>query len=148
MKRFYIIAILITICGITAMAQDRPDLTHQTNSDDRDRMWLTNDMPSLVFDETAQVILVEGSESDYYIATITSQANQMVMLETVIDGEYDIIDVSMLTAGNYTIALTSSNWNTYTWTFNQALGVTSNRTAGRTSGRLTNAANGGFMNRE
>ena len=139
MKRFYII-ILITICGITAMAQDRPDLTHQTNSDDRDRMWLTCDMPSLVYDETAQVILVEGSESVYYIATITSQANQMVMLETVIDGEYDTIDVSMLTAGTYTIALTSSRWNTYTWTFSQALGVSANWATGRTSGRLTNAA--------
>ena len=123
MKRLSIIAILITVCGIAAMAQDRPDLTHQTGGDDRNIHKVFADMPTLNYDEVAQEIIVQGSQSSYYTATIVSQSTQMIEFETVIDGEYDIIDVSMLTTGSYIITLTSSNENSYAWTFSQGLGL-------------------------
>jgi hypothetical protein len=40
---------------------------------------------------------------------------------TVIDGNYDIIDASIMPSGAYVIYLTSSQGNTYTWTFDQGL---------------------------
>ena len=138
MKRLSIIAILITICGITAMAQDRPDLTHQTGGDDRSIHKIFVDMPTVVYDADAEEIIVEGSQSSYYTATITSQSTQMIEFETIIDGEYDIIDVSMLMPGTYTLTLTSSNDNSYSWTFSPGLGLFYNRASGKTVGIVTN----------
>ena len=117
MKRFIYIAILMTICGITAMAQDRPDITHQTGGDDRVKFNIVNDKPTLDYNNDTQEIIVVGSDSDYYNVTISESTSHAVILESVIDGVYDIIDVSMLTSGSYNISLTSSHWNTYTWTF-------------------------------
>ena len=116
MKRFYI-TILITICGLTAMAQDRPDITHQTGGGDRIKFGIVYDKPTLTIDNEAQEIIVEGSDSEYYIVSITHASTQAVILESVIDGVYDIIDMSMLTSGSYIISLTSSQWNTYSWTY-------------------------------
>ena len=148
MKRFYFIAILAAICGMTAMAQDRPDLTHQTGGDDRIDFAFIMDMPSLVYDGDAQEIIVMGSQSDYYTVTIMSQSTQMIMLETMVDGEYDIIDVSMLATGTYIIALTSPRWNTYSWSFTQGVGLSNIKTTGKATGVLNNASGDRFKFRE
>ena len=118
MKRFYI-AILITICGLTAMAQDRPDMTHQSTGRDRGGIVLFADRPTLVFNSEENQIEVYGNESDYYNVTITRAS--LVVYTATIDGNYDVIDVSNMSNGIYVIALTSSRGNTYQWTFNQDL---------------------------
>ena len=120
MKRFYI-AILITICGMTAMAQNRPDITHQSTGRDRGGIVLFADRPTVVFDNEANEIHVYGNESDFYNVTITSATTNQVVYTTVIDGNFDIIDASNLSNGTYVIAFTSSHGNTYRWTFNQGL---------------------------
>ena len=145
MKRFNIIIILIAICSITAMAQNRPDVTHQTTGDDRLKFIL--DVPTLTYDEDAQEIIVQGSQAQYYTVSITATPSQMVVLETVIDGEYDVIDVSMLTAGSYDITLISSNRNTYSWTFNQSGGLSS-RANSKSQNIVTIIANDRFSIRE
>lgn len=124
MKRFYFISILITICGLTAMAQNRPDLTHQTGGGDRTIFNIVVDKPALSFDRNNHEITVQGNNSEFYAVSVTLEDSQALIFETVIDGEYDVIDVSMLTSGNYVIALTSSHGNIYTWNFNQASGLT------------------------
>ena len=78
---------------------------------------IVNDKPTLDYNNDTQEIIVVGSDSDYYNVTISESTSHAVILESVIDGVYDIIDVSMLTSGSYNISLTSSHWNTYTWTF-------------------------------
>ena len=148
MKRFSIIAILITICGMTAMAQNRPDVTHQSTGDDREKYTPVMDMPALVYDEDAQEIFVEGSQSNYYMVSITMQPTQMVVLETMIDGTFDIIDVSSLVAGNYTITLTSSSWNNYSWTFTFDGGLSHIKTTGKTAKSISNANGDRFNIRE
>jgi len=120
MKRFYIIATILAMCGLAAVAQDRPDITHQTGGGDRIEFKTTYDKPVLTYDENALEVIVEGRESAFYTVCVTNQL-KMVVQETVIDGEYDIIDVSQLTSGTHIIALTSSNGNTYTWTFDHGL---------------------------
>ena len=148
MKRIYIIAILITMCGLSAMAQDRPDLTHQTGGGDRNVFKFVNDQPTLIYDAGAREIQVTGSESAFYNVEITSQTSTMLILQTVIDGEYDVIDVSMLTAGSYDITLISSNRNTYSWTFNQSGGLSSTRANSKSQNIVTIIANDRFSIRE
>jgi len=123
MKRIYIISILITICGLAAMAQNRPDLTHQTGGGDRVIFNIVADKPALTFDQANHEIIVQGNNSDFYAVTASVMESEAIVMQTTIDGEYDVIDVSMLTAGNYLIALTSSHGNTYTWTFNGTSGL-------------------------
>jgi len=119
MKRIYIITILITICGLAAMAQDRPDLTHQSTG--RDRLGYKLDQPTLVYDSEANQIVVYGCGSEYYDVMITSASTQQVVYVTIIDGHYDIIDASIMSSGVYTLELTSSRGNKYQWVFDQGL---------------------------
>ncbi len=123
MKRFYFISILITICGLTAMAQNRPDLTHQTGGGDRTIFNIVIDKPTLTFDQANHEITVQGNNSEFYAVSVSPQDSEAPIYEAVIDGEYDVIDVSTLTSGNYMIALTSSHGNIYTWTFNYTSGL-------------------------
>lgn len=125
MKRIFIISILITICGITAMAQNRPDMTHQSTGRDRMGTKLYNDQPVLVYDNTSNQIAVYGSESEYYHVSITMVSSQQVVFTATINGDYDIIDASIMSSGTYNIALTSSHGNTYRWTFDEGLQGTS-----------------------
>ena len=119
MKRFYFIAILITICGLSAMAQDRPDMAHQSTG--RDRVGFKLDQPTVTYDEESNEIVVCGAASDYYNVSITSTATQQVIYITTIDGTYDIIDASIMPSGAYVIAFTSQRGNTYKWTFDHGL---------------------------
>lgn len=120
MKR-YIIAILITICGMTAMAQNRPDMTHQSTGRDRDKVKLYADQPELVYDNTTNQIAVYGNECEYYYVTITSSSTLQVVFTSIISGDYDIIDASIMSSGTYYLSLLSSHGNNYQWTFNQGL---------------------------
>ena len=124
MKRIFIITILITICGLAAMAQDRPDLTHQSTG--RDRVGFKIDEPTLIYDSEMNQIAVYGCGSEYYDVIITSATTQQVVYMTVIDGHYDIIDASVMTSGIYTLELTSSRGNVYQWMFDQGLGQSVN----------------------
>ena len=121
MKRIYFISILAAICSMTAMAQNSPGLAHQTNGKDRIEFALFSDMPDLVYENETNQIIVDGHNSSYYDVIITSTATDQVVFMTVIDGNYDIIDASIMPSGAYVIYLTSSQGNTYTWTFDQGL---------------------------
>ena len=121
MKRIIYITILFTICGMTAMAQNRPTGTHHTSGGNRDFVKFYNDRPTLSYNEGTNEISVYGYESDYYYLVITSVASQQQIFEAVLDGNYDIIDASIMTNGTYIIALTSAHGRTYKWTFNNGL---------------------------
>ena len=121
MKRIYFISILAAICSMTAMAQNSPGLAHQTNGKDRIEFGLFADMPDLIYDSETNQIIVDGQNSSYYDVIITSLATEQVVFMTVIDGNYDIIDASIMPSGAYVIYLTSSHGNAYSWTFDQGL---------------------------
>lgn len=121
MKRYYIITILAVICGMTAMAQNNPGMAHHTTGKDRGGILSLYDQPSLVYDDVTNLIAVYGNGSDFYDVIIIATSSQQVVLTTVIDGTYDIIDASIMSSGTYNIELTSSHGNIYRWTFNQGL---------------------------
>ena len=143
MKRIYIITILAAICGLTAMAQNRPDIAHQNTGRDRIEFGFYADQPTLVYDDVNNEIAVYGNESEFYDVIIMSASSQQVVLVTVIDGTYDIIDASIMSSGAYTIELTSSHGNIYRWTFNQGLdGLTAPVTTMDKIGNSMNRRNG------
>ena len=143
MKRIYIITILAAICGLTAMAQNRPDIAHQNTGRDRIEFGFYADQPTLVYDDVNNEIAVYGNESEFYDVIIMSASSQQVVLVTVIDGTYDIIDASIMSNGTYTIELTSSHGNIYRWTFNQGLeGLTAPGITLDKIGDLMNRRNG------
>ena len=110
----------MTICGMTAMAQDRPDITQQTGGGDHSGVSFMQ-MPTLVYDEEAKQIEVFGCNTDYYDVLIKLQSTGDIVWQGTIDGVHDIIDVSFLMNGTYTISLTNDKGYTYRWTFNGGL---------------------------
>ena len=122
MKRFYFIIILAVFCGMTAMAQDRPNITHQSTGGNRGGFAIIVDRPTLYFDSENRAIQVYGCESEYYDFTITEKTSQAIMISGRIDGNFDTIDATTLVNGTtYTILFTSANGNCYQWTFDGEL---------------------------
>ena len=113
MKRFYI-AIMITICGLTAMAQDRPDMTHQTTGRDRGGLTIFTEFLQLQFNEDG-LIEVMGSENEYFNVTITRET--VCVWTGIIGREYGNVinyhDFSIV--ATYVITLTSSRGSTTVW---------------------------------
>lgn len=109
---------LLAAVGMTAMAQDRPDIVRQTSGGDRGGFVFYDDQPSVDYNSETKMITVHGNASEYYLVVITSAATQLEVFETVINGEMDTIDAHEFLSGTYTISFTSSRGNIYTWTFN------------------------------
>lgn len=109
MKRFIIITILATIAGMTAMAQDRPDVTHQTTGGDRIDITTVNvSRPVLTYDAEEQEITVRGF-ADFYIVEVTLANDDALIHSTVVEGDMGVIDASMLVGGVYDITLINNS---------------------------------------
>ena len=113
MKRFYII-ILITICGMTAMAQNRPTGTHQSSGGDRGGIVSFTEVLMLQFNEDG-LIEVTGCENDYYSVTITKDSS--FVWGGIIGREHgNVIEYNNFDAvATYVITLTSSRGSTTVW---------------------------------
>ena len=73
------------------------------------------DMPDAVYydsDEHEIIIVADGTSLYYNVEIVSDSLNQTVIL-TQVDGYGDVIDVSSLPAGNYTIVITSQFLNEY-----------------------------------
>lgn len=111
MKRLYI-AILITICGMTAMAQDRPDINHQTTGRDRDGIITYAMMLTPVYDEP--YVEVYGCENNYYDVTVST--GRVIDWYGIIGKEYGtVIDYEFSSTMSYVITVTSSQGSTVVW---------------------------------
>ena len=127
MKRFFIITILATMCGMTAMAQNRPDVTQQTTGGNHD--WVPTfsvARPNLTYNAADQVIIVNGS-SEYYNVEVTIAGSNTVMFTTTVEGDMGVIDVASLGNNVYVIALTDDNNRQFRYTFDAGAGVVSLR---------------------
>ena len=111
MKRFYIIAILITICSMTAMAQNRPDITHQSTGRDRGGVVSLVELLTPVF--TEPYIMVYGCENSNYDVTVVKGAS--LEWNGNIGKDYGaIIDYAFLSTESYVITVTNSRVS-YEW---------------------------------
>ena len=127
MKRFFIITILATICGMTAMAQNRPDVTQQTtggNHEEIPTFFVAN--PVLTYDAADQVIIVNGV-SEYYDVEVKIAGTVAVIFTTTVEGDMGVIDVASLGNNVYIITLTDENNRQYRYTFDAGTGAVSFR---------------------
>lgn len=111
MKRLFIISIILSICGIVAMAQD-PVSSHQSTG--RDRLDVLTDLrqPTVSYDD-GKILISNGSGQ--YHAVLTSMTTQLVEIDMTIDGAEGEIDITDLEDGKYMLALTGSAGITYRW---------------------------------
>ena len=121
MKRFIFITILAAIVGMTAMAQDRPDVTHQTTGGDRVEITsFSVSKPDLTYDAEEQEITVHGF-AEYYNVEVTIANDDAVVLSTIVEGDMGVIDASMLLGGVYDITLINNSLR-YNYVFDGTLG--------------------------
>ena len=106
MKRILIIAIIATIGGFAAMAQNNP-VNNQTPTT-RDHRNFIVDNPvltniQLLFDDLNGAIVVMGlGEAEMYQATVVLESSpQTILISDFVDTANNIIDVSGLTNGVY-----------------------------------------------
>ena len=105
MKRLFIISIILSICGIVAMAQD-PVSSHQSTG--RDRLDVLTDLrqPTVSYDD-GKILISNGSGQ--YHAVLTSMTTQLVEIDMTIDGAEGEIDITDLEDGKYMLALTGTD---------------------------------------
>ncbi len=68
------------------------------------------DQPEVYYYSSTQEIIVDGDDGGfvcYYDVEIYPSASAIPIISTQIDGDYDTIDVSSLTAGDFTIIIYS-----------------------------------------
>ena len=100
MKRIFTI-ILITICGMTAMAQDRPDMTHQSTGRDRIE-FVFGSNPIITYSEFSQVLTVNANIFvNHFELTIRSVETYEIVFQDVFEGATAAISVADLTDGKY-----------------------------------------------
>ena len=73
------------------------------------------EIPDLYFDDETLSLTIDGSGAvSYYEVTITSATTSLTFLYTVVDGDYDTIDISYLPVGDtYVITLTTPGGTDY-----------------------------------
>lgn len=128
MKRVLIITIMAAIGTLMAIAQDRPDLGHQTTGRDRGGQVIDRliNQPALTYDSKREIIIVQSDgNAVMYLVTFTNVQSNVEVYTAVIGGTYDEIDVSMLPSNVlYDITLDDCNGHIYHYTFNgEALGT-------------------------
>jgi len=119
MKRIIFLSILATICTISAMAQDKVVINHQTTGGrDRYDIKTTVYRPSIVFTfENGQKLLTISGASGTCTLWINYYGTENTVFGPIcINGEDDEVDISCLDLGCYTVALRVPNCNTFRWT--------------------------------
>ena len=117
MKKF-IFLLCLFLLPMMAFA-DRGDgeqiLLQKHNNDGHLEHYPIANMPDAVYydsDEEEIIIVADGTSLYYNVEIVSDSLNQTVIM-TQVDGYGDVIDVSALSAGNYTIVITSQFLNEY-----------------------------------
>ena len=130
MKRIFFIIILSTICGMTALAQDRPDMINQSTGGNHDGVvYFYTNRPSVDYNATTHELTIMGDGSS---------ASDLLVFSTVIDGTFDVIDANPYLFGVYNIRLTDDNGHPFLYTFDGAIHAIGNGFKPNTSGGIFN----------
>lgn len=140
MKRIFFIIILSTICGMTALAQDRPDMINQSTGGNHDGVvYFYINRPSVDYNSTTHELTIIGDGSSaFYLVEITNAASDLLVFSTVIDGTFDVIDANPYLFGVYNIRLTDDNGHPFLYTFDGAIHAIGNGFKPNTSGGIFN----------
>lgn len=113
MKRIFIFTIFAAICGMVAMAQGNPVITHQTSGNDRYERFFGYTQPKVDYDNAKQELVID--DCDYLNITIISQQTGLLCdYEITSEGN---ISVGHLPNGYYTLTITVQTGMAYVYTF-------------------------------
>ena len=113
MKRIFIFTIFAAICGMVAMAQGNPVITHQTSGNDRYERSFGYSQPKVEYNYARQELIIE--DCDYLNITIVSQETGLLCdYEITAEGN---IGVGHLPNGYYTLTVTVQTGMSYVYTF-------------------------------
>jgi len=112
MKRIYIITIMTILCSMAAMAQNRPDMAHQTNGGNRYEEMTSLSVPvvSLLGNKLA-VTNITGS----WTMWITDEFGAYCVYPRTYYGPQNDISVSIDNNEEYVLTITTSAGITYRW---------------------------------
>ena len=146
MKRIYIITILAVICGMTAMAQNRPDMAHQNTGRDRGG-FAFHAIPIITYNDYLQQLTIVSNNVDAFELTITSVATHEIKIQESFEGSSATINVSFLdNNGVYLIEFLGSDGTTYMTEFVKTASWTDSSVGTRTD-LLDLIINGGEQDR-
>ena len=110
MKKNHFLFLLMLLVCLNIMAGRKIDI-HQTGQvPPRVDVSIPADQPEVYYDSNTQEIIVDGDDDgfvSYYDVEIYPSASAVPVISTQIDGDYDAIDVSSLSVGDYTIIIYS-----------------------------------------
>ena len=121
MKRIYIITILAVLCGITAAAQGRPNIGHQSTGRDRIEFQLV-EQPVITYDAISQTMTVTGCFGiSNFELTITSMETQQIEFQELFEGSVATFNLAFLIDGAlYRIDYVDSRGKTYNTLFEKS----------------------------
>lgn len=114
--RFIVCILALFMCpNLRAENGEIINLGHKGNNGTHFLLPNLNEVPTIVYYNNEQLLEIDGSGAvSYYEVTITSATTSLTFLYTVVDGDYDTIDISYLPAGDtYVITLTTPGGNEY-----------------------------------
>ena len=119
MKKFIVLLAVLMMFPVHSFAdrngEEQVILQKRKNNGAHNEYYVMADMPDAVYydSEEHEIIIVADGTSLYYNVEIVSDSLNQTVIMTQVDGYGDVIDVSALSAGNYTIVITSQFLNEY-----------------------------------
>ena len=114
-KKIIFLLLFAIICSTSSMAYRRPVVIHGGGAvPDHGNIPIPADEPDVYHDTDTQEIIVDGDgTAAYYDVEIASVATWNNIIITQVNGAYDTIDVSSLSAGEYCITIYSPTGNDF-----------------------------------
>lgn len=108
-KNLFLLSLMLLVC-LNISAGGRIEIHQIGQVPPRVDVSIPADQPEVYYYSSTQEIIVDGDDGGfvcYYDVEIYPSASAIPIISTQIDGDYDTIDVSSLTAGDYTIIIYS-----------------------------------------
>lgn len=119
MKKIIVLLAVLMMFPVYSFAdrngEEQVILQKRKNNGAHNEYYVMADMPDAVYydSEEHEIIIVADGTSLFYNVEIVSDSLNQTVIMTQVDGYGDVIDVSALPAGNYTIVITSQFLNEY-----------------------------------
>ena len=115
MRKTFLLILFTSICF--CILADRREVVMNPSSPQHNHFehYPIADMPDAVYydSEAEEIIIVADGTSLYYNVEIVSDNLNQTVISTQVSGYGDVIDISSLSSGSYTIVITSQFLNEY-----------------------------------
>ena len=112
------VMLALSVFSQTRVGEAKLNMQHVGHHGTHSEHYIPADAPDVYFDsDELEITIVADGFSSYYDVVIEDYYTGVVVISTQISGYGDSIDVSSLSAGNYTITITTSYNNVFVGQF-------------------------------